>query len=67
MDSESGATQDVTFGRYRMKAYQHTVQNFIQRLREHCRARGINFFNVSSDLSLEQLLLKQLRKAQVWA
>lgn len=67
VDSESGATQDVTFGRYRMKAYQHTVQNFIQRLREHCRARGINFFNVSSDLSLEQLLLKQLRKAQVWA
>ncbi|HLH53142.1 MAG TPA: DUF58 domain-containing protein [Verrucomicrobiae bacterium] len=66
VDSETGATQEVTFGRHRMRAYQQTVQNFVQRLREHCRTRGINFFNVSSDVSLEQLLLKQLRKAQVW-
>jgi len=67
VDSETGTTQEVTFGRYRMKAYQQTVQNFIQRLREYCQARGINFFSVSSDLSLEELLLKQLRKAEVWA
>jgi hypothetical protein len=67
VDSETGATQEVTFGRFRMKAYQQTVQNFIQRLREYCQSRGINFFTVSSDLSLEDLLLKQLRKAEVWA
>jgi uncharacterized protein (DUF58 family) len=67
IDSETGATQEVTFGRYRLKAYQQTVQNYIQRLREYCQARGINFFTVSSDLPLEELLLKQLRKAEVWA
>ena len=67
VDSENGAMQEVTFGRYRMKAYQQTVQNFIQRLREFCQARGINFFSVSSNMSLEDLLLKQLRKAEVWA
>ena len=67
VDSENGAMQEVTFGRYRMKAYQQTVQNFIQRLREFCQARGINFFSVSSNMSLEELLLKQLRKAEVWA
>jgi uncharacterized protein (DUF58 family) len=67
VDSESGAMQEVTFGRYRMKAYQQTVQNFIQRLREFCQARGINFFTASSNTSLEELLLKQLRKAEVWA
>ena len=67
VDSENGAMQEVTFGRYRMKAYQHTVQNFIQRLREYCQARGISFFSVSSSTSLEDLLLKQLRKAEVWA
>ena len=67
VDSESGATQEVTFGRYRMKAYQQTVQNFIQRLREFCQERGISFFTVSSNTSLEELLLKQLRKAEVWA
>ena len=67
VDSETGATQEVTFGRYRMKAYQLTVQNYIQRLREFCQARGINFFTVASNTPLEELLLKQLRKAEVWA
>ena len=60
VDAETGATQEVTFGRYRMKAYQLTVQNYIQRLREFCQARGINFFTVTSNTSLSELLLKQL-------
>ena len=67
VDSETGAMQEVTFGRFRMKAYQQSVQNFIQRLREYCQTRGINFFSVSSNTSLEDLLLKQLRKAELWA
>ncbi|HWI56365.1 MAG TPA: DUF58 domain-containing protein, partial [Bacillota bacterium] len=67
VDAETGALQEVTFGRYRMKAYQQTVQNYIQRLREFCQSRGINCFTVSSNTSLEDLLLKQLRKAEVWA
>jgi len=66
VDSETGGMQEVTFGRYRLKAYQQTVQNFIQKLREHCQARGINFFTVSSNTPLEELLLKQLRSAEVW-
>jgi len=66
VDSETGATQEVTFGRYRMKAYQQTVQNFIQRLREYCQGRGINFFTASSSTPLEELLLRQLRRAEVW-
>ncbi len=66
IDSESGGMQEVTFGKFRLKAYQQTVQNYIQRLREFCQPRGISFFSVSSDASLEQLLLKQLREAEVW-
>ncbi len=66
VDSESGATQEVTFGRFRLKAYRQTVQNFMQRLREFCQARGINFFTASSSTDLQELLLKQLRKAEVW-
>lgn len=66
VDSESGGLQEVTFGRYRMKAYQQTVQNFVQRLREYCTKRGINFFMASSNMDLQDLLLKQLRKAEVW-
>jgi len=42
------------------------VQNFMQRLREYSQARGINFFSASSSTDLQELLLKQLRKAEVW-
>jgi len=66
IDSETGGQQEVPFGRYRMKAYQRTVQNFLQRLREFCKSRGINFFSTSSNTDLQELLLKQLRQAEVW-
>ncbi len=66
IDSESGYQEEVTFGRYRLAAYQQTVQNFCQRLREFCQSRGINFFMTASDTRLEQLLLRQLREAEVW-
>jgi uncharacterized protein (DUF58 family) len=66
VDAETGGLQEVTFGRFRLKAYQQTVQNFVQRLRAFCTARGINFFTASSDTDLQQLLLKQLRAAEVW-
>ena len=66
VDSESGHHQEVTFGRFRVKAYQQTVRNFCQRLREFCTGRGMNFFTASSDTALEVLLLKQLREAEVW-
>ncbi|HOX55496.1 MAG TPA: DUF58 domain-containing protein [Candidatus Paceibacterota bacterium] len=66
VDSETGTTQEVTFGRFRLKAYRQTVQNFVQRLREYCQARGVSFFTASSDTDLPELLLKQLRQAEVW-
>ena len=66
IDSETGAEQEVTFGRYRLKIYQQTVQNFWQRLREFCTGRGIHFFMAGSDTPLEELLLKQLREAEIW-
>jgi uncharacterized protein (DUF58 family) len=67
VDCETGGAQEVTFGRFRLKSYQQTVQNFLQRLREFCQSRGINCFTTSSNTPLEELLLKQLRKAEVWA
>lgn len=66
VDSETGGLQEVTFGKFRLKAYQQTVQNYVQRLREFCTPRGIRFFMVGSDTNLEELLLKQLRSAEVW-
>jgi uncharacterized protein (DUF58 family) len=66
VDSETGHKQEVTFGRYRLAAYQKTVQSYCQRLREFCQKRGVHFFMAPSDTPLEQLLLKQLREAEVW-
>lgn len=65
VDSETGAEQEVTFGRYRLAAYQQTVRNFCQRLREFCAGRGMNYFFAASDTALEDLLLRQLRQAEV--
>lgn len=67
VDSETGFQQEVTFGKYRLKAYQQSVAAYIQRLREFCQTRGIHFFSVSSATDLGDLLLKQLRAAEVWA
>ena len=66
VDSETGSLQEVTFGKFRLKSYQQTVQNFIQRLREFCTPRGIGFFMAGSNTDLQDLLLKQLRAAEVW-
>jgi len=66
IDSESGAVQEVTFGKFRLNSYRQTVHNYIQRLREFCQSRGVNFFMAPSDTPLEPLLLKQLREAEVW-
>ena len=67
VDSETGGMQEVTFGRFRLKAYQQTVHKFCQRLREFCTGCGIHCFTAPSDTALELLLLKQLREAEVWA
>lgn len=66
IDSETGIEQEVTFGKYRLAQYQQTVRNYCQRLKEYCSGRGISFFTVMSDTSLEKLLLKQLREAEIW-
>ena len=66
VDAESGAEQEVTFGRYRLKAYLLAVANYVKRLGEFCTSRGISFFSVGSDVDLSTLLLKQLRSASVW-
>jgi uncharacterized protein (DUF58 family) len=67
VDSETGGLQEVTFGKFRLAAYQQSVANYVQRLREYCQGRGMHFFSVSSGVALEELLLKQLRASEIWA
>jgi hypothetical protein len=66
VDAETGVMQEVTFGKFRLKAYQQSVNGYCQRLEEFCKARGIRYFLSPSDTALETLLLKQLRESEVW-
>ena len=63
VDAESGDEREVTFGKFRLKHYQQTVQNFCGRLNEYCKTRGMNHFMAASNTDLSDLLLKQLRQA----
>ncbi len=51
IDAETGALQEVTFGRFRMASYQQMVHNFCQKLRETCQTRGVSFFMAASNTS----------------
>lgn len=66
VDSENGSTQEVTFGKYRLKAYQKTVNAYLEQFKNFCRMRGIGFNLTPSDSDLDQLLLTDLRKAMLW-
>ena len=66
IDSETGAEQEVTFGKYRLKSYRATVQNYCRRLQEYCRARGIRYQLAQSDTPIDNLLLKAMRTGGMW-
>ena len=66
IDSETGAEQEVTFGKYRLKAYRATVQSYCRRLQEYCRARGIRYQLAQSDTPIDDLLLKAMRTGGMW-
>ncbi|MEE2947626.1 MAG: hypothetical protein VX392_04860 [Verrucomicrobiota bacterium] len=66
IDSETGSDQEVTFGKYRLKAYRATVQNYCQRLQEFCRARDVRYQLSRSDTSIDDLLLKAMRTGGMW-
>ena len=66
VDCETGAIQEVSFGKFRLGAYQQTVSNYVQRLKEFCQSRGVSFLSVSSDTLLEKFLLQRLRQEALW-
>jgi uncharacterized protein (DUF58 family) len=63
VDSETGATQEVSISRGQLKKYQQTVNNFCQRLKEYCTHRGINYMFTSTGEPFEDLMLKYIRAA----
>ncbi len=66
VDCETGQAEDVTFGRYRLAAYQRVARDYCDRLAARCRRQGSPCFLAQSDAPLEDLLLKKLRQAGIW-
>ncbi len=66
IDSETGAEQEVTFGKYRLKTYQATVHKYCNRLREFCQARGVHYQLAQSNTPIDDLLLKSMRTGGMW-
>ncbi|MEJ5237971.1 MAG: DUF58 domain-containing protein [Limisphaera sp.] len=67
LDAETGAWREVTFGRYRWKAYRRTVERYVEQLRTFCRGHGVGFVSVRSDADLSALLGRELRSLGLWS
>lgn len=65
VDSETGATTEVSISRGQLKRYRETVNNYCQRLKEYCTHRGMSYLFTSTDQPFEDLMLKYIRKAGV--
>ena len=66
VDAETGSIREVTFGKFRLNRYQASTAAYIEQISEFCRARGVGFWSVASDCSIEDLLLKQMKEGQFW-
>lgn len=65
VDCESGAHQEITFGKYRLRAYRQMVQGFIDEIADSCRQAGARHVVIRSDSDLDEVLFKTLREKGV--
>ena len=66
IDAETGAEQEVTFGKYRLKKYQQAVERFRRQIAEFCQKNSMSYIFLRSDAPMETVLLKDFRKFGVW-
>lgn len=60
VDSESGATREVTVNERVLTAYRSALASYTTSLESFCRSTGIGYTMVPADVSFEDLLLKRL-------
>ena len=65
VDSESGAAQEVSFGKARMKAYQKMLSGFCAQISEAAQKTGSEYIRCQSDQDLDKFLFYKLRQAGV--
>ena len=64
VDSESGATVEVSFPQARLAAYEKSVARWCATVQSLCRKRGILYLPVGSETHFEEVVLKTLRAAR---
>lgn len=67
VDAESGQSREITFGRFRLRAYQQMVEGFRKHIEDQCRKCGARHIFINSDSSPDQILFKTLREQAVIA
>lgn len=65
IDSETGETIDITIGQEARRAYEERIAAWCSGLRDFFVARGIGYLMVSTDTSLENLILRDLRERRL--
>ncbi len=61
VDAESGEARQVTVDAETLRAYERRLGNFLSGLEGFCRANELNYIRVSTDVPLEDLLLRRLK------
>ncbi|MEN6328117.1 MAG: DUF58 domain-containing protein, partial [Syntrophomonas sp.] len=65
IDSETGEAREITASAQSLKAYRAKLQQFTEATRSYCHKRGINFLQVSSAESFEDIFLQRLPRAGI--
>ena len=65
VDCETAGTEEISFPRARLAAYERTVSGWRESVRSLCRKRGILYLPVESEMPFEDVILRTLRKTGV--
>jgi uncharacterized protein (DUF58 family) len=61
VDAESGEVREVTIDAEALRAYERQLAAFLSGVEAFCRAKEINYVRVSSDVPLDDLVLRRLK------
>lgn len=60
-DAETGETRELTFDSEALRSYRHRLREFLDGAEGFCRAHGINYHRVTTDVPVEEVVLRQLK------
>ena len=62
-DIETGAVQDVSLDEATLRQYRERLEDWSRQIAEACRKRGGRYFRVDTSTPVEQIILRDLRRA----